>query len=83
MTPAGNFRRVFFIVLHLISRRDAMRITENIHAIKLPFQVVIGPETKLDRFVYAYLVLGPEIALIDSAVQKIRSWIPWNFVPEL
>ena len=45
-----------------------MRITENIHAIKLPFQVVIGPETKLDRFVYAYLVLGPEIALIDSGV---------------
>ncbi len=44
-----------------------MQITKHVHAIKIPFQV----KTKLgvlDRFVYAYLVHGENICLIDSGV---------------
>ncbi|MBU0730940.1 MAG: MBL fold metallo-hydrolase [Proteobacteria bacterium] len=45
-----------------------MKITEHIHAIKIPFQVPLSPEIKVDRFVYAYLVYGKKICLIDTGV---------------
>lgn len=45
-----------------------MRITEKIHALKIPFQVPIAPGTQLDRFVYVYLLLGETITLLDSGV---------------
>jgi glyoxylase-like metal-dependent hydrolase (beta-lactamase superfamily II) len=47
-----------------------MQITEHIHALKIPFQVPVGPRKKLQRFVYVYLILGPEICLIDSGVKN-------------
>ena len=47
-----------------------MRITEHIHALKIPFQIPVGPDRVLDRFVYAYVVLGTEICLIDSGVRN-------------
>ena len=47
-----------------------MRITDRIHALKIPFQIQVGPGKTLERFVYAYLILGPEICLVDSGVQN-------------
>ena len=47
-----------------------MQITEYIHALKIPFQIPVGPGKTLERFVYVYLVLGKEICLIDSGVQN-------------
>lgn len=45
-----------------------MKISEHIHALKIPFKIPVAPEKIFDRFVYSYLVYGDEICLIDSGV---------------
>lgn len=45
-----------------------MQITENIHAIKIPFKLLASQGKTLDRFVYAYLIYGKRICLIDCGV---------------
>jgi hydroxyacylglutathione hydrolase len=45
-----------------------MKITEHIHALKLPFQIESAAGKKVDRFVYAYLIYGTELCLIDAGV---------------
>lgn len=45
-----------------------MKVTEHIHALKIPFSLQVGPEKTLSRFVYAYLIYGEKIYLIDSGV---------------
>jgi len=56
-----------------------MEITEHIHALKIPFQIPVGPGKMLERFVYAYLLLGPEICIIDSGVQNSEVLI-FNYI---
>jgi glyoxylase-like metal-dependent hydrolase (beta-lactamase superfamily II) len=50
--------------------RDIMQITEHIHAIKIPFEIPVAPGKMFERFVYAYLIFGTEICLIDSGVRQ-------------
>ena len=45
-----------------------MKVTERIHALKIPFKLRVGPDKILDRFVFAYLIFGDQICLIDSGV---------------
>ena len=45
-----------------------MKVTEDIHALKIPFKLRVGPDKTLDRFVFAYLIFGDQIGLIDSGV---------------
>jgi glyoxylase-like metal-dependent hydrolase (beta-lactamase superfamily II) len=45
-----------------------MQITESIHALKIPFKLRIGPDKTVDRFVFAYLIFGDRICLIDGGV---------------
>lgn len=45
-----------------------MQITKQIHAIRIPFQIPVGPGKMFDRFVYSYLICGTGICLIDSGV---------------
>lgn len=52
-----------------------MKITEQIHAIKIPFQIPVAPGKTFDRFVYSYLIYGDEICLIDSGVASSDSMI--------
>ncbi len=52
-----------------------MRITEHIHAIKIPFKLQVNDEKTLDRFVYAYLIYGKKICLIDCGVSSSDSII--------
>jgi hydroxyacylglutathione hydrolase len=52
-----------------------MQITKHIHAIKIPFQIAIAPEIKVDRFVYIYLIYGKKIYLIDSGVANSEKMI--------
>jgi glyoxylase-like metal-dependent hydrolase (beta-lactamase superfamily II) len=52
-----------------------MKITEQIHAIKIPFQIPVAPGETFDRFVYSYLIYGDEICLIDSGVASSDSVI--------
>jgi glyoxylase-like metal-dependent hydrolase (beta-lactamase superfamily II) len=52
-----------------------MQITKHIHAIKIPFQIAIGPGIKVDRFVYVYLIYGKKIYLIDTGVATSEKMI--------
>jgi glyoxylase-like metal-dependent hydrolase (beta-lactamase superfamily II) len=45
-----------------------MKITDHIHALKIPFQITDPSGRSLPRFVYAYMIYGQEITLIDSGV---------------
>ncbi|VVB70955.1 Hydroxyacylglutathione hydrolase [uncultured archaeon] len=45
-----------------------MQITDHIHALKIPFQVIEPTGRMIPRFVYVYLIFGKKIFLIDSGV---------------
>lgn len=45
-----------------------MQVTDHIHALKIPFQITAPDGRKRDRFVYAYLIYGEEVCLIDSGI---------------
>jgi len=45
-----------------------MRVTEHVHAIKVPFAVST-------RFVYAYLIYGKQICLVDSGIAPAKEKI--------
>jgi hydroxyacylglutathione hydrolase len=45
-----------------------MQITDHVHALKIPFQITDPSGQKIPRFVYAFLIYGKEICLIDSGV---------------
>ncbi|HOO54061.1 MAG TPA: MBL fold metallo-hydrolase [Methanothrix sp.] len=45
-----------------------MKITDQIHALKIPFQIRDPSGLTIPRFVYVYVVRGEEICLIDSGV---------------
>lgn len=47
-----------------------MKITDHIHALRIPFQIPVSPHVQLDRFVYLYLLYGKEkVFLVDSGVK--------------
>jgi glyoxylase-like metal-dependent hydrolase (beta-lactamase superfamily II) len=71
-----------FYLSKSIRRRCAVQITEHIHALKIPFQVPVGPGKSLERFVYIYLILGPGICLIDSGVKNTDVLI-WDYLKKL
>jgi hydroxyacylglutathione hydrolase len=52
-----------------------MQVTKSIHALKMPFQVPIGPGKAIDRFVYVYLIYGERICLIDTGVASSEKTI--------
>lgn len=45
-----------------------MSMPDHIDAIRIPFRLQIGPGKSLERFVYAYVILGPQLVVIDSGV---------------
>ncbi len=45
-----------------------MQVTADIHALKIPFKLRVGPNKTVDRFVFAYLIFGDQICLIDTGV---------------
>ena len=52
-----------------------MQITEHVHALRIPFQVHLPTGITLERFVYAFLILGKRICLIDSGVATAETVI--------
>lgn len=56
-----------------------MIINDQIHLLKIDFEIAISPEKKLSRFVNVIIVFGDKITLIDSGVkgseEKIRQYI--------
>jgi hydroxyacylglutathione hydrolase len=47
-----------------------VEVTKQVHALRIPFQLAVGPGKTLDRFVYAYLIYGRRIFLVDSGVSS-------------
>jgi glyoxylase-like metal-dependent hydrolase (beta-lactamase superfamily II) len=45
-----------------------MRVTEHVHALRVPFQIRTPAGIAIDRFVYVYLIYGEAISLIDCGV---------------
>jgi len=45
-----------------------MKISEYVHALKIPFKINLPSGMVLDRFVYVYMIYGRDIYLIDSGV---------------
>jgi len=45
-----------------------MKITEHVHALKIPFQINDPSGLNIQRFVYAFLICGQKICVIDSGV---------------
>jgi len=45
-----------------------MKITDRIHALKIPFQIRDPSGVMVPRFVYVFVIYGEEIALVDSGV---------------
>lgn len=45
-----------------------MQVTEHIHALKIPFKLRVGTDKTVDRFVFAYIIFGDQICLIDCGV---------------
>lgn len=45
-----------------------MQVTNRIHALKVPFEVPVSPEVKVERHAFVYVILGDGIYLVDSGV---------------
>ena len=52
-----------------------MQITKHIHVLEIPFKIPVFPERLIDRVVYAYIIFGDKIILIDSGVSGTESII--------
>ena len=52
-----------------------MKVTEHVHAIRIPFKLMVGSGKTLDRFVYAFLIYGERICLIDAGVASSHNMI--------
>ena len=46
-----------------------MKITDQVHLLKIDFEIAISPEKKLPRFVNVIIVFGDKITLVDSGVK--------------
>jgi glyoxylase-like metal-dependent hydrolase (beta-lactamase superfamily II) len=45
-----------------------MRITQNVHALKIDFPSAVSEHKTIERFVYVYFVFGKKICMIDAGV---------------
>lgn len=56
-----------------------MKLTEKIHLLKIDFEITIGPEVRIPRYVNVLIVTGKDITLIDTGVKdsekKISEYI--------
>lgn len=59
-----------------------MKLTSNIHLLKLDFEIQVTPETILQRFVNIIIIFGEKITLIDSGVKgsffQIKDYLQAN-----
>ena len=46
-----------------------MKLTDNIHQLRIDFEIALSPERKIPRFVNVLLLFGEQITLIDSGVK--------------
>lgn len=52
-----------------------MQVSNSVHALRIPFKILVKPDVFLGRFVYAFIVSGKEITLIDTGVASAQQTI--------
>ncbi|WP_445476021.1 MBL fold metallo-hydrolase [Methanococcoides methylutens] len=52
-----------------------MQVTEHVHAIKIPFSLTTDSGIVVERFVYAYLIYGKDVCLVDCGVASSEKLI--------
>ncbi|WP_440952392.1 MBL fold metallo-hydrolase [Methanococcoides sp. FTZ1] len=52
-----------------------MQVTEHVHAIKIPFSLTTDSGIVVERFVYAYLIYGKDVCLVDCGVASSEQTI--------
>ena len=80
------FVTIGYIVIHVpyiyISSETQMKLTEEIHLLKIDFEVTLSPEKKLARFVNVILIFGDKITLFDTGVkgseEKLFAYLDQN-----
>jgi len=59
-----------------------MKLTDKIHLLQIDFEITLGPEKKLPRFVNVILILADRITLVDTGVkgshEKIFEYLKQN-----
>ncbi len=59
-----------------------MKLTDKIHLLKIDFEITLGPDKKLPRFVNVLIIFGNKITLVDTGVkgseEKIVEYIRKN-----
>jgi len=50
-----------------------MKITEHVHALRIPFQIPVSPTRTIHREVWVYPVISEEVSLFDSGVWGTRA----------
>ncbi len=50
-----------------------MKITDQIHALKIQFKIPVSPEIIVDRYAFVYILFGDKIHLIDSGIKGSES----------
>ena len=46
-----------------------MKLTDSIHLLRIDFNIILGPDQKIPRFVNVILIFGDKITLIDTGVK--------------
>lgn len=52
-----------------------MKITDDIHALRIPFNLEIAPGKTINRFTYSYLIFSKNICLIDCGISSSKDII--------
>ena len=58
-----------------------MKLTDKIHLLKLDFEIPLGPNKKMERFVNCILIFGEKITLIDTGTKKCAGEI-FDYIKE-
>ena len=50
-----------------MDQEGVVEVTRQVHAVKIPFKLVVGSGKTLERFVYAYILYGRKICLMAES----------------
>jgi len=59
-----------------------MKISEKVHALKIPFLIHVTPEKSINSFVNVFLITGKKIYLIDAGVKGSYNTI-FNYLSKI
>lgn len=52
------------------NKEQVVRVSDGIHALRIPFTIPLGPGKVLERFVYVYFIYGDTVTMVDAGVSS-------------